>query len=174
MSRIIRSVVAACLVLAAVVPAVAGAKPVRDFVQIDDTAIRDDFVSEVCGFDVFFDGSGHVIFRLFLDAEGNPVREVNNFGIRVRYFSEFASLRTVDTGVDRITYNEDGSLTQLIIGNAQSINVPGEGRVWFSVGIEALRITFDEEGDPEFEFLFDHGQHSDVSQVEVLCDLLGP
>ncbi len=69
---------------------------------------------------------------------------------------------------------EDGSITQFVIGNAQSINVPGRGRVWFNTGVSVFEITFDGAGNPQFEFILEHGQHSEADQLEVLCELLGP
>jgi hypothetical protein len=95
-------------------------------VPIDDVGVHDDFLSDACGFDVWFDGSGHITFRLVSDADGNPLREVNNYAVRVGYSSEFGSLSTVDVGPDRVTYEADGSITVFTTGNIQSLTAPGE------------------------------------------------
>lgn len=161
----------ACL---AVASPVAAGKPIMERIPISDVGILDPFLTEACGFDVFVDATGHVTFRLFTDAEDNPLREVNNFGIRLRYHSEGGSVRTVDVGVDRVTHNADGSITQVIIGNVQSIQVPGQGRVSSDVGQTTLLITFpDPEGPPEVELIKQAGQH-DADSIAILCEALAP
>jgi hypothetical protein len=142
-------------------------------VPIDDVGVHDDFLSDACGFDVWFDGSGHITFRLVSDADGNPLREVNNYAVRVGYSSEFGSLSTVDVGPDRVTYEADGSITVFTTSNIQSLIAPGEGRVYSDVGWTQLRITFPDEGDPVVEFVAAAGQHWGDS-VEVICGLLAP
>jgi len=54
----------------------------------------------------------------------------------------------------------------------QSINIPGQGRVYADVGQVTIHITFDANGDPLFEVLQQHGQH-EGDQLEVLCSVLG-
>jgi hypothetical protein len=153
---------------------VAAAKPVMEHLQLSDTGIRDEFLSEACGFDVWVDFVGVATFRVWLDSEDNPLREVNNFGVRVRYYSEWGSIRTQDVGADRAIYHPDGSVTLTVIGNVQSIQVPGQGRVYSDVGLVSFHITFpDPEGEPVFELLSVAGQHSD-DQLSVICDVLAP
>ena len=160
----------ACLALAS--PA-AAAKPQMERVVLNDIGLQDDFLTDACGFDVFFDGTGQAIFREFTDSEGNLLRELNNFGVHVRVYSEWGSVSLVDVGVDRVTYNADGSITQVIIGNVQSIHLPGQGRVYADVGQTTLMITFpDPEGDPVVELVRQVGQHSDFGQEDVLCEAL--
>lgn len=53
--------------------------------------------------------------------------------------------RVVDVGADRIAYNADGSITQVIIGNVQSIQLPGQGRVYSDVGRVTFQVTFSED-----------------------------
>lgn len=162
----------ACLAIAS--PVAAG-KPIMERMPISVVGEIDPFVTAACGFDVFVDVTGHVTFRLFTDAEDTPLREVNNFGIRLRYHSEWGSVRTVDVGVDRITYNADGSITQVIIGNVQSIQIPGQGRVSSDVGQTTLLITFpDPEGPPVFEVIKQAGQHPDSDPTTPLCEALAP
>jgi hypothetical protein len=169
----VRAFMCACLLGAVAATAAVAGQPTMERVPIDDVGIHEDFLSDACGFDVWFDGSGHITFRLFTDADGNPLREVNNYAIRVDYYSEFGALSTVDIGPDRVTYNADGSITNYITGNVQPIQAPGEGRVYSDVGWTQLLITFPEEGDPIFEVVSTAGQHWGDS-VEVICELLGP
>ena len=79
-------------------------------VPIADVGVLDEGLTDACGFDVWVDASGHITFRLFTDAAGNPKREVNNFAIQVRFYSEFGEFRTRDIGPDRVRYLDDGSL----------------------------------------------------------------
>jgi len=170
-ARILFVALIACL---AVASPVAAGKPTMERVQINDIGVLDVFLTEVCEFDVFADVQGHIIFRQFTDATGAPLREVNNFAIRARYYSAWGSVRTVDVGVDRVTYNADGSITQVIIGNVQSLQIPGQGRVYSDVGQTTLLITFPPEGDPMVEVLKQAGQHSDTDSTAILCEALAP
>ena len=123
----------AITVLLVASPAAAG-KPVTERVADDDVGILDEFLTDACRFDVFVDASGHITFRLWTDAEGNPIRELNNFGVRLRFYSEDGSVRTVDVGADRVTHKPDGSFTNVVIGNVQSIQIPGQGRLYADGG----------------------------------------
>jgi len=168
--RMVRAFMCACLLGAVFVAPAAAVQPVMERVEIADVGLLDEGLSELCGFDVRFDGSGHITFRLLTDADGNPVREVNNFAIHVRFYSEFGSVSTVDVGPDRVIYNDDGSLDIFITGNPQSMTAPGEGRVWDNNGWIHILIT--PEGD--VEFIGSAGQHTEGDQALILCELLGP
>ncbi len=172
--RRVRVMVLTVVATLLVMSPVAAAKPVMEHLQIHDIGLHDDFLSEACGFDVWVDAVGVITFRVWLDAEDNPIREVNNFGVRIRYYSEWGSIRTQDVGADRAIYHPDGSVTLTVIGNVQSIQVPGQGRVYSDVGRVSFHVTFpDPEGEPVFELLSVTGQHSD-DQLSVICDLLAP
>ena len=63
----------------------------------------------------------------------------------------------------------------MIIGNVQSVQVPGQGRVYSDVGQTTLLITFpDPEGEPVVEVIRQVGQHSDADLVGVICEILAP
>ena len=173
MVRMVRAFMCACLLGAVVATAVAAGQPTMERIPVAEVGIHDDFLTDVCGFDVWFDIDGHITFRVFTDADGNPTREVNNFALSVRYYSEFGSVSVVDVGPDRVTYNADGSITNYITGNVQSIQATGEGRVYSDVGWVQLHITFPEEGDPIVEFVSAAGQHWG-DQIAVICGLLAP
>lgn len=173
--RRVRVMVLTVLASLLVASPVAAAEPVMEHVQLSTIGMHDDFLSEACGFDVWLDSSGVVTFRVWLDAEDNPIREVNNFGVRVRYYSEWGSIRTQDVGADRAIYHPDGSVTLTVIGNVQSIQIPGQGRVYSNVGRVNLHFTFpDPEGEPVVEVLSVAGQHSDVDQLDIICGALAP
>lgn len=163
----------ALLCLGVVAPAAAG-QPEMDRVVINDVGLLDEGLTDACGFDVFVDGTGHVTFRVFRDAAGNPKREVNNFAIQVRFFSEFGEVRTRDVGPDRVTYLEDGSLILATTGNIQSVSVPGQGRVIANTGQTVFHVTFPEDGgDPIFELIRQAGNHTQDDPALIICELLG-
>lgn len=155
---------------------VAAKQPIIEFIPINDIGVYDPGLSAACGVDVYADVTGHIIARSFTDANGDEVREVNNYGIDITVYSEYGSLRLHDTGVDRITFNADGTLTQVIIGNAQSVQLRGEGRVYSDVGRTTLLITFPEDPseEPMFELLGQSGQHTDADQADFICAALAP
>jgi hypothetical protein len=147
------------------------AKPVTERVVIDDVFV-DGFLSEECGAEVTAQFTGHITFRMFTDAAGNTVRELNNYAIGGTYRSVNGSVRFRDVGVDRVTYLADGSIIQVVIGNVRSFSIPGQGRVYSDVGQSTFNITFDANGEPIFTLISQHGQH-DESDVEALCSVLG-
>jgi len=154
----------ACSLLAA--PASAG-RPAQTFIPVDDLFV-DPFLSGACGVDVTVSATGHVILRAFTDANGNLVREVNNYAIDLTFSSENAAIHAKDVGVDRVTYFEDGGLIDIIIGSVQSFSIPGQGRVYADVGRSMLEI--DANGNTTLTPL--SGQH-DPDQTAVICDILG-
>ena len=165
-------VLASALILVSVVPAMAG-KPQMERISIADVGELDEGLTEACGFDVWVDASGHITFRVFTDAADNPTREVNNFAIRVRFYSEFASFNSVNVGPDRVTYLDDGSIILATTGNIQSITVPGRGKVVAASGQSVFHVTFPEDGsDPIFELLLQPGNHTEGDSTPIICDVL--
>lgn len=157
-----------CAVLVAA-PVIAG-KPQMEKVPVNALFV-DEFLTEACGVEVTTQVTGHFIFRLFTNAAGDPVREVNNYALNVRFSSVNGTIRAQDVGADRITYLDDGTLIQVIIGNVQSISIPGQGRVYADVGRTMVVITVDENGDPSFDVTPLGGQH-DEDQLSVICGFL--
>jgi hypothetical protein len=147
------------------------AKPTMERIIVNDVFV-DDFLSEACGTEVTVMITGSVIFRNWLDADGNDVRAVNNYALTDTFSSVNGSVRAKDVGADRVTLNEDGSITVIIIGNVQSISIPGQGRISQDVGRAKLTITFDENGDATEVFEPLGGKH-DENGVEALCSVLG-
>jgi len=146
-------------------------KPATERVVIDEVFV-DEFLSEACGAEVTAQITGHITFRMFTDAAGNTVRELNNYAIGGIYQSANGTVRVRDVGVDRVSYLADGSIIQVIIGNVRSFSIPGQGRVYSDVGQSTFHITFDVTGVPTFTLISQHGQH-DESDVEALCSVLG-
>jgi hypothetical protein len=152
-------------------PVAAGQREM-DRVAVSDIGVLDEGLTDACGFDVWVDATGHITFRLLTDAAGNPTREVNNFAIRVHFYSEFGSFDSVNVGPDRVTYLDDGSIILATTGNIQSITVPGQGRVVADTGQSVFHVTFPEDGsDPIFELIRNPGSHTD-DPAPIACDVL--
>ena len=168
LARVLGLGLAAAILVAS--PVNAG-RPVMERAVVDEM-FEDEFLSEVCGAAVTAHITGHAIFRTFLDAEGNPVRELHNFALGGTYTSENGSVRFRDVGADRVTYLPDGSLLQVVIGSVRSFSIPGQGRAYSDVGRSVFLITFDENGDPTFTLISQSGQH-DEDSLGPLCSVLG-
>lgn len=167
MRRIVRVIGLGVLGAVLVTAPVSAGKPdmVRD---VFDITFVDDDLSAACGVEVNAHVSGHTIVRVFTDADGNPVGELNNYAIRVHWWSVNGDIHARDVGADRVTFFEDGSVLLIIIGNVQSFSIPGQGRVYADVG--RVMIEFDADGNATFTPL--GGQH-DPDQLAVICGVLG-
>jgi hypothetical protein len=170
MRRSIRVLALASLASLLLAAPAAAARPEMEHVPIDDVFL-DEFLTEVCGTEVNGHVFGHVTFRAFVNDDDVVVRELNNYALTHVITSAHATVRLKDVGVDRVTYLDDGSLINVIIGNVQSITVPGQGRVYSDVGQVTIHITFDENGEQSVELLDSAGQHDD-DQLGVLCEIL--
>jgi hypothetical protein len=167
-SRAIAVGVFAALALAAPVQA---AKPEFERIQIDDHFV-DEFLSDECGTEITADVTGHINARAWVDANDELTHEVVNFAIQIRWSSEHGSIFAHDVGVDRITYLDDGSIIQAVIGGVQSFTAQGMGRVYADVGRTVLHITFDDVGNASVEVISQSGQH-DEDQTGAICSVLG-
>jgi hypothetical protein len=167
MHRIARAMGLGLLGAALVVAPVSAGKPETERLSVDDTFV-DDELSDACGVEVNAHVTGHITFRLFTDADGNPVREVNNYATRIHWWSVNGDIHAQDVGADRASYLDDGSIVVIIIGSVQSFSIPGQGRVYSDVGRSMLVI--DANGDQTFTPL--SGQH-DPDFVGAVCGVLG-
>jgi hypothetical protein len=170
--RITLILASALLGMAVLAPPAAAGKPESERVEISEIGVLDEFLTEECGTEIWLDVTGHAIFRIFSDADGNPVRELNNFAIRRTFYSENGSISTVDVGPDRAWYNDDGSIELFVTGNIGSLTVPGQGKVVANTGWTHLHITFPEEGDPIVDVIDEAGQHWG-DDIAVFCEVLG-
>ena len=167
MRRIARVIGLGVLGAVLVATPVSAGKPDMERVVVDDTFV-DLVLSAACGVEVNAHVTGHATFRVFTDAAGNPVRELNNFALSVLWWSENGAIHAKDVGVDRVAYFEDGSVLQFIIGSVQSFSIPGQGRVYADTGRTMLEV--DAAGNVTVTPL--GGQH-DPDQLGAICAVLG-
>ena len=83
-----------------------GAAPTRDFISLDDPAIDAEetaFVTELCGFPVDAEVSGHVIVTSFPKDGAPGVFALNVYGVRITYTNPETGkvVRLRDVGPDR-------------------------------------------------------------------------
>ena len=171
MRRRSRALVLGLLAALALAAPVQAAKPTVERIPVDDHFV-DDFLTEACGTAIRADVTGHITIRVWEDAAGDPAREVDNFAVTIRWSSEHGSVLAKDVGADRITYLDDGSIIQVVIGSVQAFSAKGLGRIYADTGRTVFHITFDEDGEPIFEMLRQSGQH-DEDQLGAICTALG-
>ena len=116
----------------------AAVKPVLvERVVFDPTVTEvDQFLSRACGTEVTVTLAGHFTLKEFYDREGNLVRESAYPSIRETYSSEFGSFSTMDVGLDKITFNTDGTIS--IFGTGIHVKIKGEAS---AIGL--WRLVFD-------------------------------
>lgn len=161
--RLLLVVLTILLTLALYTPALAG-KPDMITIPVDDTVV----FGECAGFSVIEHVQGTIKVSFHTDKDGNPVMELARFSLRHTYSNSEtgASLSSQDVGIDKITFNQDGSGTVAVIGIVARIVIPGQGLVFAHLG----RIVLDLETG---EVLFEAGRHDDFADLlSVLCSAL--
>lgn len=182
MRRIRLAVLGGVLSLAVAAP-VAGAQPEFSR-EVVDARFQDPFLSEICGFPVTVSVSGHTILRSWLDADGNPVRDVFTIRVHGSFSAGGQTLRFTDAGMDTATFLGGGGIQIGIHGNLGLVTAKGHGPILGATG----RIVFtdvpvldengnpvlDENGDPTFVFsvLADSGLR--VEDFVTFCAVLAP
>jgi hypothetical protein len=124
----------------ATAPAVLAAKPIVVFIQLDPVVD-----ALMCGFPVTYTFVGDIRVTLYVDEQGNVVREIDtypNFNVTIEHDGNV--LTTKGPGPGMFTFDADGAIeTFAINGMSANVTLPGEGRILFDVG----HIAWDEEGN---------------------------
>lgn len=173
MVRLVRALIAACLLALVGATSAFAARPVIWRIDVADIGSVDYLLTDACGVDVRFDVRGHFTFRTFFDDKGIPTRDIDTFALRVRYYAEAGQVSLVEVGPHRVTFHPDGSSTSYATGNIQSIQLPGQGRVYSDVGWSQIYISLDENGDQTVEVVAMVGRHWG-DRVAALCSALAP
>jgi hypothetical protein len=183
MRRLLLVTLLGLLTVALAATPAAAARP-EMFTETIDETFPDEFLSEECGFPVSVTLSGTVRVRIWLDAEGNPTRELVTINIRGTIGAGAGTLSFVDAGMDKATFLPGGGVRVEIHGNLGMVVAKGRGPVLGAAG----RIVFtdipvlDEEGNPvldedghpisEFTLLADSGVRP--FDIEAVCAALAP
>jgi hypothetical protein len=182
MRRLVLSILVGVLTALLAVP-VAAAPPEISAETVDET-FTDEFLSEACGFPVTVTVTGMVRFRTWLDAEGNPTREIFTIRLHGSISAGGQTLRFVDAGMDKAIFLEGGGVQVEVHGNLGLTIATGRGPVLGATG----RVVFtdiplfdeegnpilDEEGNPVSEFTLLAESGLSVSDVDAACAALAP
>lgn len=144
MRRTISLFFAALLTLALAVPVLAARPTIISFADSD---VEDgELFTDVCGFEVWADSSGHVIFH---NEKGGANNFISNWNILIRLHSETGSYFLVDSGPDM--EHRRGDATYLTITGRSLTGSTVIGRVEINLDTEEVTIhgqqVSDELGD---------------------------
>ncbi len=125
--------------------------------------------SEACGFPVKAEITGKLKIQHHFDQEGDPVFDRITFvqwSLTITNLETGESIRTVGPEPIKVTFNQDGSVTEAHMGLIHHIVVPGEGLVTADVGRIVFLITED-----DFETTFEAGIH-EMRFFHTFCEVL--
>jgi hypothetical protein len=100
--RIARVVSLGLLAALLIAAPVAAAQPLMERIELDDQFVNP-FLSDACGVEVTMHLTGHLTFRLFSDADGDPVSELDNFVIHIRSWTVYGEIHANNVHLDRVT-----------------------------------------------------------------------
>ncbi|PWW24263.1 hypothetical protein JD79_03442 [Geodermatophilus normandii] len=168
--RLRTSVVATAACLALGPPSAQAAPPERVENTVLDPAetVEDEFLTEACGVPVTSSARGHVRLTLLFDRSGEISRVVAHPSSTNTLTSPYGTLTTSDRGMDRTTFNADGTVT--VFGTGVHPEVAGGAH---AIGLEVLTL---DGGTGELLDAEYHGRF-DVVEPEIvphICDRLGP
>ena len=114
---------------------------------------------------------GTIKGRLTENADGSA-RDISSIRLRhvVTNPQTGESLTSNDVGVDKVTFNSDGSATVRQIGLISRYRVPGQGLIAHESGIKILFFTGPDDAQPDV--LFEAGPKDDLDAA--LCEALAP
>jgi len=164
------------LVAFAALPAAAtAAAPERFVFEVDET-FTDEFLTEVCGFEVTTTVTGTVRGVSFVDEEGNLVREIVQVNINGTFAANGNVVPFITRQAVRATLHPDGSQTVQLTGILGRAVVPGQGLVGSTIGNFLVTVS----GEDEFTFEMIGGRDDaeaffgSPGEPGPLCDLLAP
>lgn len=137
-----------------------------------DAPVLDEYLTQVCGFDVMASTKGHFRVTVFWDRDGEFRVQHANPSMVTTYSSVHASLETADRGLDKAWFDEDGLLQ--VFGTGIHLKVKGEA---YAIGL--WRLAFEPNEDFTELTLVDSQYHGnfdyDAETIDAyLCTALGP
>lgn len=149
-------------------PGVRAAGPDVFSVPVDETSSF-----EACDFPVENHTTGAIRIHDFFDEQGNLVREVANYNLKITYTNSLTgeSVTSRSAGPDILQVNPDNSANLLSIGLLARIVLPGQGLLAVQTG--RLVLFFTDPGDQEPDVLFEAGPHDDDTAVDAaICQAI--
>ena len=150
-------------------PAAGAAGPVFFTVPVDDV-----FTFNECAFPVEGHTQGAIRVHDFLDSEGNLVREIANFSLRISYTNAITGESVIlrSTGPNILEVNSDNSATLKAIGLLARVVSPGQGLLGLQAG--RLVLFFTDPADLDPDVLFEAGPHDENAEIDAaICQALG-
>ena len=126
-TRVGRALLSASLLGVLATAGVLAAGPTREVADLNDPVLDVDesaFATDLCGFQVDADVSGHIAYLIFDGGGTQSVQELNLYAVRFTYTNPATgvTVRTGDVGPDRF-YVRKGSLYIAITGRSFNIGV---------------------------------------------------
>lgn len=144
--------------------------PTFETIPLDEILEFD--AGEVCDFPVRLEFAGHLNIQHHFDSEGNPSFDKITFvqwSLTITNLDTGESIFTVGPEPIKVTFNQDGSITDAHMGLILHIVSPGEGLITADVGRIVFLITF-EDGEQE-ETVFEAGIH-EMEFFPTFCEVL--
>lgn len=142
----------------------AAAQPSSETAHLDDHFLDKRLCAD---FDVMTDVTGHIRFAQYFDRHGDLVMEISNFAVQASYSANGNTVNVVDTGVDLVSFLDDGSVTVAVTGNVQLVTADGEG----VVGGETGRLLLHISASGEVTVISEHGKRAG-DRAAAICKLL--
>ena len=122
-TRAVVAAAAAAALLALTVGSTLGARPIKETIDLDDPAEEANasaFMTAACGFPVAVDIEGRVTVHVFLDRNGEWLREIDKWWIRDVFTNveTGASILLKDVGPDVIRVDRQGRFTVALTGRS--------------------------------------------------------
>ena len=165
--RLTHLLIASLLAILGALPA-AAAPPEFDTIPLAGTWVYS--AGEVCSFPLRVEVTGDLRIQYHYDQDGNLRFERLTY---VRWSATYTnletgeSIRTVGPEPIKVTFHQDGSITEAHMGLILHIVAPGEGLVTADIG----RIVFHITAEGEFETVFEAGIH-EMQFYPTFCDVL--
>jgi hypothetical protein len=128
-------------------------------------------LTAICGFPVRLQTEGFFKTLTFVDAAGNPTRQINQAVFHGSLSANGRSITSKVAGPEMVTFNDDNTVTIVVLGVSHR-NVPGAGHVGMSAGRVVVLLTFDENGEVIGEEVV--SQSGLAEPLEEICDFLAP
>ena len=139
MRRLVLAALVGVLTTLLAVPVAAA--PPEISTEIVDETVPDEFLSEACGFPVTVTASGMTRVRTWLDAEGNPTREIFTIMVRGSISAGGQTLHFTDAGMDKAIFLEGGGVWVEVHGELGMAIAKGRDPSWAGPGGLCSRIS---------------------------------
>lgn len=165
------SVLGAIMLLALTQLSAAAAPPTIETQRNVSLDFTNGQLTAACGFPVRLQTEGFFKTLTFVDANGNPTRQISQAVFHGSLSANGKTLTSKVAGPEMSTFNDDGTVTLTVLGVSHR-NVPGAGHIGATAGRLIVLLTFDENGQVIGEELVSQSGLADP--LEDICAYLAP